>query len=92
MLPLFWHKDYPATYLNIVAAAGIKITKSQIEKLKADITVCTKALEHSADQIDHMHEYRKTFEPDIKQWYTRIQPKPVPRKMQLKLIDAYHQL
>ena len=87
--PIFWHKDYPEPYLNIVATAGARIAKTQIDKLKNDIEVCKKTL---SGQEEAIQAYRKSFEPDIKQWYLRMQFKPIKLKDQLELIDAYKQL
>ena len=80
--PVLNHKDCPAAYMKKVLSASVKLTNSQIEKLKADITACNSG---------QMSLYRETFEEDIKRWYKQMAFKPVESSMQLRMSDAYNQ-
>lgn len=86
--PLFYHADCPKIFMKNVVNASVKLTTSQIEKIKADINVC----EHTMNkQTDAMIKYKKTFEPDIIRWYISMQFKPVLKEDQLDMKDAYGQ-
>lgn len=93
-VPLFYHKNYPKTYLKQILNASKEIFERQIKKIDHDVK---HSLDGAKSHIDKMSkhpavkQFRREVEPILEKWHLRMDITPILKKHKLNMPDAYHQ-
>lgn len=93
-LPLFYHKDYPKTYLKHILNASTQIFERQIKKIEHDVNHSLEGAKSNTNKITKhpaVKQFRRAVEPILENWHLHMNISPILKKDKLDMSDAYHQ-